>query len=90
MMRDQGKEHFACVLFLTYYDPNKKVTQISEKGWCYLRTRNATQKSGEKDLTWEEYSEIESQIRKIAAFSIWNVFQMKELIKESKSADCKN
>lgn len=30
-MRDQGKAHFVCVLFLTYHDPTEAVTQISEK-----------------------------------------------------------
>lgn len=48
------------------------------------------------EILWKKFDQgrifwdMELQIWKTAPLSIWNVFQMKELIKESKSADCKN
>lgn len=48
------------------------------------------------EILWKRFDQgrifwnTELQIWKTVQFSIWNVFQMKELIKEPKSAECKN
>lgn len=90
MMRDQGKAHFVCV-FLDLPWPNKESNTNFRK-----RLMLPEKKEYYSEIFWKTvdrgriFWNTELQIWKTVPFSIWNVFQTKELIKESKSADCKN
>lgn len=90
MMRDQGKAHFVCV-FLDLPWPNKESNTNFRKRMMLPEKKEYYSEIFWKTVDWGRiFWNTELQIWKTAPFSIWNVFQMKELIKESKSADCEN